>query len=81
MATAFNNCLSTLITVHQIAIVTAPGLPVLQAGLAQVLSTPAASATLFAQQLATQLNTFTLLAIVSGIIPGTPPVPFTGPLS
>ena len=27
MATAFNNCLSTLITVNQIAIVTAPGLP------------------------------------------------------
>ena len=68
-------------TVHQIAIVTAPGLPVLQAGLTQVLSTPAASATMFAQQLATQLNTFTMMAIVSGIIPGTPPVPFTGPLS
>ena len=81
MATAFNTCLSTLLTVHQVAIVTATGLPVLQAGLIQVFSTPAASATLFAQQLATQLNTFTLLAIVSGIIPGTPPVPFTGPLS
>ena len=81
MATAFNNCLSTLITVNQIAIVTAPGLPLLQAGLTQVLSTPAASATMFAQQLATQLNTFTMMAIVSGIIPGTPPVPFTGPLS
>ena len=81
MATAFNNCLSTLLTVHQIAIVTAPGLPVLQAGLTQVLSTPAASATMFAQQLATQLNTFTMMAIVSGSIPGTPPVPFTGPLS
>lgn len=81
MATAFNSCLSTLLTVHQIAIVTAPGLPVLQAGLSQVFSLPAASATMFAQQLATQLNTFTLLAIVSGVIPGTPPVPFTGPLS
>ena len=81
MATAFNSCLSTLLTVHQIAIVTAPGLPVLQAGLTQVFSTPAVSATMFAQQLASQLNTFTMMAIVSGIIPGTPPVPFTGPLS
>ena len=81
MATAFNTCLSTLLTVHQVAIVTATGLPVLQAGLIQVFSTPAASATLFAQQLATQLNTFTMLAIVSGVIPGAPPVPFTGPLS
>ena len=69
MATAFNNCLSTLLTVHQIAIVTAPGLPVLQAGLTQVFQ-HRPSATMFAQQLATQLNTFTMMAIVSGIIPG-----------
>ena len=80
MATAFSSCLSTILTVHQFVIGTAPGLPALQTGLTQVLSTPAASATMFAQQLATQLDIFTRMAVVSGVIPGTPPFPFTGPL-
>ena len=46
-----------------------------------LFSTPNPSATLFANKLARALNTFTSSAIITGVIPGTPPVPFTGPPS
>ena len=81
MAKAFNDCLSTFISVHQTTIVTATGLGGLIAGLIDIFSSPNPSATLFANKLAKELNTFTLSAQVIGGIPGTPPVPFAGPLS
>ena len=81
MAKAFNNCLGTFISVHQTTIVTAAGLGGLIAGLIDIFSSPNLSATLFANKLAKELNTFTLSAQVIGVIPGTPPVPFTGPIS
>ena len=81
MAKAFNDCLSTFISVHQTTIVTATGLGGLIAGLIDIFSSPNPSATLFANKLAKELNTFTLSAQVIGVIPGTPPVPFAGPLS
>ena len=34
-----------------------------------------------ATKFATALNNFTSAAIISGVVPGTPPVPFTGPPS
>ena len=80
MATAFNTCMSTFLSVYQTSIVTAPGLGALQSGLGQLLGSPNPSASLFAQGLSTQLNTYVLSCIVIGMIPGTPPVPFTGPL-
>ena len=81
MAKAFNNCLGTFISVHQTTIVTAAGLGGLIAGLIDIFSSPNPSATIFANKLAKELNTFTLSAQVIGVIPGSPPVPFTGPIS
>jgi hypothetical protein len=81
MATAFDTCLQTFLSVYQNSIVTTAGLPLLQGELMQVFSSPAPSATLFAQSFASALNNYTLAAIVIGIIPGTPPIPFTGPIS
>ena len=81
MATAFDTCLATFLSVNQNTIITAAGLPLLTGELMQVFGSPAPSATLFAQSFASALNNYTLAAIVIGVIPGTPPVPFTGPIS
>ena len=81
MATAFDTCLATFLSVFQNTIITAAGLPLLTGELMQVFGSPAPSATLFAQSFASALNNYTLAAIVIGIIPGTPPIPFTGPIS
>jgi hypothetical protein len=81
MAKAFDSCLQTFKTAWQTTIVTAPGLPVLGSELVDLFSSPKASATLFAQGFAKALNNYTAAAIVSGMIPGSPPVPYTGPIS
>ena len=81
MAKAFDTCLATWISVFQNTIVTAPGLPGLIAGLIDVFSSPNPSTTLFATKLAKELNTYTLSAIVIGVIPNAPGIPFTGPIS
>ena len=81
IATEVDKCLQTFLSVFQNTIVTTAGLPLLTGELVQVFSSPAPSATLFAQSFASALNNYTLAAIVIGVIPGTPPVPFTGPIS
>jgi len=81
MAKAFDSCLATWLSVFQTTIVTAPGLPGLIAGLMDIFSKPNPSTTLFANKLAKELNTYTLSAIVMGVTPDTPGVPFTGPIS
>ena len=81
MAKAFDNCLQTFLSVFQTTIVTAPGLPGLQTELIDVFGSPKPSTTLFCMAYAKALNNYTLSAIVSGVIPDTPGVPFTGPIS
>jgi hypothetical protein len=48
--------------------------------LTDILSSPKGVASLFATALGRALNTYTASAVVIGIIPGTPPVPFSGPI-
>ncbi len=81
MAKAFDTCLGTFLSVFQNTIITAPGLPGLIAGLADVLGAPNMSTMLFCNKFAKELNTYTLSAIVIGVIPDTPGIPFTGPIS
>ena len=81
MAKAFDSCLATWLSLFQNTIITAPGLPGLIAGLVDIFSKPNPSTTLFANKLAKELNTYTLSAIVIGVTPDTPGVPFTGPIS
>ena len=81
IAKAVDKCLATFLSVHQTTIVTAAGLPGLISELVDLLSKANASATLFCQGLATAVNNHAMSAIVSGMIPGAPPVPFTGPIS
>ena len=81
MATAFDTCLATWLSVHQTTIVTAPGKGGLTFELMDLLSAPKPSGTMYAMALAKALNNYTLTAIVIGVVPDTPGVPFTGPIS
>ena len=81
MATEFDSCLATFVSVNQIAIVTIAGLPGLISELIDLLGKANPSATIFCQGFATAVNNHAMSAIVSGIIPGVPPIPFTGPIS
>ena len=49
--------------------------------LIQLFSGPQPAPLAFAKELANVLDTWTKTWVVSGLIPGAPPVPFTGPLS
>ena len=80
MAKAFDSCLQTYISLYQTTIVTATGLSGLISDLTDLLSSPKPSATLFATKFATALNTYTASATVIGVIPGAPPIPFSGPI-
>ena len=81
LATAFDKCLSTFLSVHQTTIVTSAGKGALQLELMELLSAPKGHASLYATALARALNNYTLAAIVIGVIPDTPGIPFTGPIS
>ena len=81
MAKEFDSCLQTFLSVNQTTIVTTAGLPGLISELVDLLSKANPSATMFCQGFATAVNNHAMAAIVSGLIPGAPPVPFTGPIS
>ena len=82
MATEFDSCLQTFLSVNQTTIVTTAGLPGLITELIDLLgNTKQKSATMFCQGFATAVNNHAMAAIVSGFIPGAPPVPFAGPIS
>ena len=81
MAKEFDSCLQTFLSVNQTTIITTAGLGPLISELVDLLGKENASATLFCQGLATAVNNHAMAAIVSGLIPGAPPVPFTGPIS
>ena len=81
MATAFDKCLSTFLSVHQTTIISTGGFGGLYSDLNDIFSAPKGHASLYATALARALNTYTMSAIVIGVIPDTPGIPFTGPIS
>ena len=78
---AFDTCLNTFLSVHQTTITTTPGLPGLKTNLQRLLKSPNPTTTLFCIDFSNYLHTYTLAAIVIGVVPDTPGVPFTGPIS
>ena len=76
-----NTCLSTFLSVHQTTIITAAGTSPLFSELNDLFSKPKGHASLFAMALGRALHNFTLAAVVIGVVPDTPGVPFTGPIS
>ena len=81
MAKAFTKCLDTWMSVNQTVIVPVPGMPGLQSELMDLFSKPKGHSSLFAMALGRALHTFTLSAVVMGIVPNTPGIPFQGPIS
>ena len=81
MATAFDKALASWISLFQSTIVTAPGMPGLITDLTDLFSAPKGHTSLFCMALARALHTYTLAAIVIGVTPDTPGIPFTGPIS
>ena len=81
MTKAFDSCLNTFMSVFQTTIITAPGMPGLQSELMKLFSKPKGHSSLFAMALGRALNNYTVSAVVMGIIPDTPGIPFTGPIS
>ena len=82
MATEFDSCLATFMSVNQISIVTTAGLGPLISELIDLLGkTNQASASLFCQGLATAVNNHAMAATVTAFIPGAPPVTVVGPIS
>ena len=76
-----NTCLSTFLSVHQTTIITAAGTSALFSELNDIYSKPKGHASLYAMALGRALNNFTLAAVVIGVVPDTPGMPFTGPIS
>ena len=81
MATEFDSCLQTFLSVNQTTIVTTAGLPGLISELIDLLGKNNASATKFCQGFATAVNNHAMAAIVTAFIPGAPPVTVVGPIS
>ena len=81
VAKAFDAALMTFISVYQNTIVTTAGVPQLINDLINAAAAPVSDPTKYPRELAKALDVYTKSAIVSGIIPGSPPVPFTGPIT
>ena len=79
IATQFTTMALTYLSGQQIGPpITAPThLP----GLIQLFSGPQPTGLQFAKELSDVLDTWTKTWVVSGLIPGSPPIPFSGPLS
>ena len=73
--------MSSFQSVNQTVIITAPGMIALQKDLNDMMKDPTKSKTKMVQKLVKALDKYAKSCTVSGIIPGSPPIPFTGPLS
>ena len=82
MANAFDLCLMTFMSTFQNSIITGPFKGLLKTYLDIYLNKPALTASKFAANLAMALHLATTAPAIQviGIIPGTPPIPFAGPI-
>ena len=83
MATAFDACLATFMSQFQNTIISAPFKGLLYTYLNIYLNKPANSASEYAKNLAMALHLATTAPAIQviGVVPGTPPVPFAGPIT
>ena len=83
MATAFDACLATFMSQFQNTIISTPFKGLLYTYLNIYLNKPANSASEYAKNLAMALHLATTAPAIQviGVVPGTPPVPFAGPIT
>ena len=72
--------MSSFQSVNQTTIVTAAGMTALQKDLNDMMKDPTKNKIKMAQKLVKALDTYAKSCTVSGFIPASPPIPFTGPL-
>ena len=82
MADAFDKCIATLLTQHQTTIVSSAFKALAYTYFNIYLNKPARSASEYAKNLAMGLHLATTAPAIQviGVVPGTPPVPFAGPI-
>ena len=82
LADAFDKCIATLLTQHQTTIVSAAFKPLAYTYFNIYLNKPARSASEYAKNIAMALHLATTAPAIQviGVVPGTPPVPFAGPI-
>ncbi len=81
MAKAFDNCLQTFRTSWSHTIVTTSGVAPFFSGLNGIFSSPNSDRAMFARKFGMEIANFTMMAMVSGLIPGPAPTPYTGPIN
>ena len=82
IATAFNQCMSTLNTIYQTAPpITSTSFAGFKSQMMILFQGHQNSGAQFARKLATHIHTFVSTSQIQGVVPGSPPVPFTGPPS
>tara|TARA_B100000029_G_C17432805_1_gene908530 strand:+ start:152 stop:625 length:474 start_codon:yes stop_codon:yes gene_type:complete len=79
IASALTSMATTYMSVHQIG--PPASAPSHTGPLIKLFSSPQPSGMNFSKELADILDTWTKTWVVSGMIPGSPPIPFSGPLS
>ena len=73
--------MSSFQSVNQTVIITAAGMSALQKNLNDMMKDPTKNKSKMAQKLVKALDTYAKSCTVNGIIPGSPPIPFAGPLT
>ena len=75
---AISTAWGSMMTLFQVApIVHVP--PTLQSALEPICAVPAPSASVWIAGFTTAVHSYCMSSTITGVIPGTPPVPFTGP--
>ena len=78
IAKAIVECTGTLMTQHQTAIVSQAGLTQLKSDIESCMSKPTKNKTKFAREFAKAVDTYFKSCNITGVIPGSPPIPFAG---
>jgi len=78
IAKAIVSVTNTLMTQHQTTIVANAGFTQLKSDIESCMSKATKNEAKFAQALARAIDTYFKSCIISGVIPGSPPVPFSG---
>lgn len=81
IATEFDNAIKTIQTVYQTAPPNTAGIGIFINDCIDIFSTLSPSSSQFAQNIGQAIHSFCTTTIITGIIPGTPPLPFSGPAS
>ena len=76
---SFDNCMKTLNTVYQTGPVNTVSFSAFRAQNINLFNTFQNSGVQFGQKLANNIDQYVKSSVIQGVIPGSPPIPFSGP--